>query len=222
MVMDALPKYVCISIEGNIGSGKSTILKLLKETYPEWNFVDEPVDQWIALKNNEGKSLLECFYADKKRWSFTFQNIAVLNRFQAMSKVIQNLDPNKFNVIITERSIFTDRNIFAKMLHDTNDIDELEWQVYSQWFNHIYKLYPPIHGFIYIHASPERCFERVAKRHRGGEDLIPIEYLRSVHENHEVWLKNSELMPATLVYDNNHNDTFNVAKIKEFVDELAK
>ena len=217
-----LPKYVCISIEGNIGSGKSTILKQLKETYPEWNFVDEPVSEWMALKNDDGKSLLECFYADKRRWSFTFQNYIVLNRFQAMNKVIQNLDPTKFNVVITERSIYTDRNIFANMLHNSGDFDSLEWQIYSQWFNHIYKLYPTIHGFIYIHATPERCFERVAKRHRGGEDLIPIEYLRSVHECHESWLRETSVMPAVLVYDNNQNDTFHIDAIKKFVDNLAQ
>lgn len=216
------PKFICISIEGNIGSGKSTILKLLKETYPEWNFVDEPVDQWVGLKNDEGKSLLECFYADKRRWSFTFQNIAVLDRYQAMNKAIEKLDPHKFNVIITERSIFTDKNIFAKMLHDTDDIDQLEWQIYSKWFNHIYKLYPAIHGFIYIQADPERCLERIAKRHRGGEDLIPMKYLRKVHENHEEWLRGSPLMPAVFIYDNNHNDTFDIAQIKEFVDRLSQ
>jgi hypothetical protein len=53
-----LPKYVCLSIEGNIGSGKSTILNKLKDAHPEWNFVDEPVGEWMTLKDDQGKELI--------------------------------------------------------------------------------------------------------------------------------------------------------------------
>jgi len=57
-----------ISIEGNIGTGKSTLLNLLEDKFKNIVFVKEPVDEWIKLKNNNNENILELFYTDKKRW----------------------------------------------------------------------------------------------------------------------------------------------------------
>ena len=78
----ALPKPLLISIEGNIGAGKSTLLDALRESNPDWVFIDEPVGVWSAFRNEGGENMLEVFYRDRKRWSYTFQNCALLTRFQ--------------------------------------------------------------------------------------------------------------------------------------------
>lgn len=74
------PKPILISIEGDIGAGKSTLIQYLKERNPTWNFIDEPVGTWTSLKTDEGENLLELFYKDQKRYSYTFQNCALLSR----------------------------------------------------------------------------------------------------------------------------------------------
>ena len=77
-----------VSIEGNIGSGKSTLVKELQRRFSDkWDFVNEPVDEWVALKNEEGKSLIELFYEDKKKYSYMFQNYAYITRMRKFMKI---------------------------------------------------------------------------------------------------------------------------------------
>ena len=82
------PAPILISIEGNIGAGKSTVLNVLKQKHPDWVFIDEPVDTWTALKNADGTNLLEHFYQDQVRWAYTFQNCALLSRFTNIENTI--------------------------------------------------------------------------------------------------------------------------------------
>ena len=63
-----------IYMKGNIGAGKTTLLKSLRMKHPEWIFIDEPVDTWSNIRNDNQESILEVFYKDRKRWSYTFQN----------------------------------------------------------------------------------------------------------------------------------------------------
>lgn len=92
-----------ISIEGNIGSGKSTIMNYLRNLkHEQILFVDEPVNEWINLKDSNGKNCLELFYENKEQNSFWFQILAYITRLRNLLEVIENND-NK--LIICERSI---------------------------------------------------------------------------------------------------------------------
>lgn len=177
-----------LSLEGNIGAGKSTILAALRSAHPEWIFVDEPVDQWMALKNNDGLSLLELFYEDKKRWAYTFQNAAILTRALALQKVLQDPD-RKTNVIIMERSLETDSNVFAKMLEESGDLDHsLESSLYKNWYSFVRQSLPPTTAHIWVNLPPEVCLQRTRGRGREGEDDIPLSYFEALHKAHERWL----------------------------------
>ena len=125
---------IIISIDGNIGSGKSTLMKILKKNFESYYFVDEPVDKWLATKDDENKNLLTNFYENKNRWSYTFQNYAFITRSKDLLEAVEvnkaksiyeyfkvlfnRLIFGKRLVIFTERSILTDRSAFAEMLHD--------------------------------------------------------------------------------------------------------
>ena len=93
-------------------------------------------------------------------------------------------------VIITERSILTDKNVFAKMLHDNDMLDEISHNIYLKWFDELSRGLE-IHSFIYIKTNPSTSLKRVLKRNRPGETLT-IDYLKICHENHENWLQNCE------------------------------
>ena len=69
-----------ISIEGNIGSGKSTILKIIRESFPELAILDEPLTEWQNVGENKDINLLGLYYQDPKRWGFTFQIYAFMSR----------------------------------------------------------------------------------------------------------------------------------------------
>jgi deoxyadenosine/deoxycytidine kinase len=212
------PNITILSIEGNIGSGKSTVLKKLKETNPGWIFVDEPVSEWLDLKNEHGKSLLELFYADKRRWSYTFQNVAVFHRFQNLKNALDNIDTSKEAVIVMERSLMTDYLIFTSMLHADGYIDHLEKQIYMGWFNHLQAMLPAIDAHIYVHASPEVCLQRITSRAREGESVIPLEYLKQLDHYHNEWLLNKT---KELTFEFwNIKETLDVQEIMAYVEKI--
>jgi deoxyadenosine/deoxycytidine kinase len=69
-----------ISIEGNIGAGKSTLIETLKTKFSNVVFVDEPVDEWSTVTDKDGTTVLEKYYADQKRYAFAFQMMVRVSR----------------------------------------------------------------------------------------------------------------------------------------------
>jgi len=179
-----------ISIEGNIGTGKSTFVEILKLACNDKNivFLKEPVDQWLSLIDSDGENILGKFYGDQTRWSYTFQMNAFITRCKLIMDTIKSHD--KDTVIVMERSVLTDRHVFATLLKETGKISQMEWALYDQWFNWLtveFKdVIPDI--FFYLKADSNVSFERMRLRGRGEEKQIPIEYLESVSIKHDKWL----------------------------------
>ena len=174
-----------ISIEGNIGSGKSTILKCLK-CFNDVIFLQEPVSEWEKIKDKNGITILEKFYENQEKYSFAFQMMAYISRLSILKETIKQ-HPNA--IIITERCLNTDRYVFAKMLFDNGKLEDVEYQIYLNWFDHFSDM-QNIQKVIYLKTTPETCFYRINKRHRDGESNISIEYLQSCHKYHEDMIKN--------------------------------
>ena len=86
------PQPLLVSIEGNIGAGKSTLLDKLRSENPNWIVINEPVGVWSSFRNDANENMLEVFYKDRKRWSYTFQNCALLTRFQNIESAIAERD----------------------------------------------------------------------------------------------------------------------------------
>jgi deoxyadenosine/deoxycytidine kinase len=177
-----------ITIEGNIGSGKTTLLTHLKKQFndnPNVVFLREPVDEWESIKDAEGISMIQKFYADQEKYSFPFQMMAYISRL-ALLKEAMKKHPN--SIIITERSLYTDKFVFAKMLHDMKKIEDVNYQIYTKWFD-TFAEECPIHQCVYVNTNPEVCHERIMKRSRTGEDNIPLDYLTSCDEYHQAMLR---------------------------------
>jgi deoxyguanosine kinase len=175
-----------ISIDGNIGAGKSTILNKLRKAYSSnlsVIFLEEPVDIWMNVKSDDGVSLLNHFYADQKKYAFMFQVLAYSSRLSRLRKCIRQIEKRRAITgnnhpicIITERCMLSDKFIFAQMMKDTDKMTSIEFAVYNQMFDNFSEEIPPI-SVIHINTSPETCLERCIKRSRNGEDNITLEYL---------------------------------------------
>jgi len=178
-------KPIIISIQGNIGSGKSTLIKNFKKQSPAITVVQEPVDQWTSYQH-EGVSILEKFYQDKGKYAFPFQMMAFYTRLKA---IISALDNEEDSFIVIERSLETDRSVFAKMLTDEEYIDPLCARIYNEWFEELTSSLNERCTIInvYIRTPPSVCLTRVNKRARTGE-LVGLEYLQKCHSYHEKWL----------------------------------
>ena len=193
-----------ISIEGNIGSGKSTIINFLR-TFDSDNviFVDEPVDEWTSIFDSSGKNALELFYENKEKNSFWFQILAYITRLRNLLKV---LEKSQNKIIVSERSIYTDHYVFASMLYESNYLSEMEWKTYKYWFDTFDKV-TSLDAIIYVNTSPEECLKRINERSRVEEqDKIPLEYLQSCHKKHEEWIYNSNIHQV-LINGNNNKET---------------
>jgi deoxycitidine kinase len=198
-------------VEGNIGSGKSTFLKKLST---EFKVVQEPVDEWSKIRNDNGKNILEEFYEDPQRNAYLFQSIA----FRSRIRNITDLDEDA----IVERSIYTDRMVFAEVCKEEGNINEIEWNDYTEWFDFIVKHigFKP-KGYIYLRTHPERSHERINKRNRSGESNISLEYLKKLHRKHDNWLideSNVLVLDVTEDFESNpeHLDKM-IQKVRDFV-----
>lgn len=215
--------HIIISLDGNIGAGKSTLLQEIRNKLHDVVIVDEPVGQWTSLKNAKGKSLLELFYEDKNRWSYTFQNCALLTRLKNIQKAVENIDTTirSSQVIITERSVLTDKHVFAEMLYDAGNIDPLEWELYESWFNVFGKKYP-VRAIIYVSTSSGTSKDRINTRNRSGEESIDLEYLDALDMQHKKWIKNTNIPVLTLSTEADIPVEENIERIRLFVDVLKQ
>jgi len=212
------------TVDGNIGSGKSTLIKLMKQKYKSFAdkkivYLPEPVDIWESIKDKTGKNVIENYYEDQVKFAFPFQMMAYISRLSRLKGVIKRTK-KQFTVIVTERSVFTDYEIFAKMLHDEGKIEDISFNIYKLWFNEFISELP-FKGVIYVRTDPALCDERIKIRNRQGED-IPIEYLEKCHTYHENWMKKLEEGNKVKVIDGNLDKTsikINISEITNFLQE---
>lgn len=203
---------IILSLEGNIGSGKSTLLKQLTRTLPDRIlhrkifFLQEPVKEWEKIKNENGKTIIEEFYNDNTKWGFSFQMMAYISRLKCIRDLVKQNGSNI--IIISERSLWTDKNVFAKMLYDSNDINKINYKIYNTWFDEFSKEYP-LNGIIYVDTNPEVSYKRVINRSRKGENNILKDYLENCDTYHKNWINKSE--KPVLKIDGNGKDTFNMS-----------
>jgi deoxyadenosine/deoxycytidine kinase len=180
--------YTIVSIEGNIGSGKSTLLANLREYYKDninIVFLKEPVDEWEKIKDANGLTILEKFYADQDKYSFSFQMMAYVSRLKVLRDALKTTPKtNAKTILITERSLYTDKLVFAKMLYDDGKIEDVNYQIYLNWFDAFSEEFP-VHKVIYVKTDPENCHNRIVKRSRDGEENISLDYLKNCSLYHD-------------------------------------
>ena len=118
-------------------------------------------------------------------------------------------------IILTERSLYTDKYVFAKMLYDSGKIEDVNYQIYLRWFDTFASDFP-IRGIVYISSNPETCKQRIQKRSRTGEHVISLEYLINCSTYHdEMVLTNANI----LTLDGN----LDIQDMKEsWIDQITK
>jgi deoxyadenosine/deoxycytidine kinase len=225
--MNVLNKNIrIVSIEGNIGSGKSTLLSnlqkiLLNNTDSKTKiiFLREPVDEWETIRDENNVTILEKFYSDQKTYSFPFQMMAYISRLALLKEAVEQ---NDNVIIITERSLYTDRFVFAKMLFDSGNIEFINYQIYLKWFDTFVRDFP-VNFVIYVKAEPEICHQRILERSRKGEDNIPLTYLKSCHDYHEEMLNEHSICKKEfmLTLDGNTNIYQHPQNLEKWIENIC-
>ena len=211
-----------VSIDGNIGSGKSTLMGELKKQFSDNTnvvFLKEPVDEWETIKDENGITILEKFYENPTKYGFSFQIMAYISRLNIIK---QEFKKNPDAIFISERSLFTDKLVFAKMLFDSGNIELVNYKIYLQWFNTFAEDFP-VSKVIYVNTDPEICFQRIEKRSRTGESNIPLEYLQNCHKYHTDMLDVSStdcICKEQLVLNGNIDTNKNKEQLTEWIQQV--
>jgi deoxyadenosine/deoxycytidine kinase len=162
-----------ISFIGNIGAGKSTLIKTLSMMNERYIPYLEPIEIW------QDSGLLDLLYKDPEGYAFSFQVLALLTRLNQYNEFSKNKE-NK--IMLWERDIESDV-IFHNVLKEQKCISSLEIDI----LNHSYKPKPLLK--IYIRTAPEVCLHRILSRGRPEEKNITYEYLQKLHNEHEKLIK---------------------------------
>jgi deoxyadenosine/deoxycytidine kinase len=179
-----------VSIEGNIGAGKSSFMKILQEKYKDRTdivFIQEPVDMWETVKDSkDGQNILQKYYQNPVKYAFAFQVLAFTTRLQLIKRAIHEASSD-CKVILMERSLDADHRIFAKMLLDDNILEPIEFQIYEMMANEDLREYS-VNKILWLNTSAEECMTRIRVRGRVGEENISNEYLQKCDACHREWL----------------------------------
>jgi deoxyadenosine/deoxycytidine kinase len=209
-------------LEGNIGVGKSTFLKLLQTHCPGIEVVQEPKDNWTA--DNHGQSLLGEFYKNPQRWAYTIETLAMVTRVQY--HLAQQVEKNPFRVM--ERSVYSGHYCFAFNDYASGYLTDLEWDIYLRWVDFlVHRQCNPPRGFIYLRADHDVCYSRMRKRNRKAEEGMTQEYMAQIHEWHERFLIKKENIAdyikqvPVLILDANQNLLSDEEMLQNYIQQVV-
>lgn len=194
------PKTIII-FDGVIGAGKTSLAKKVSEKLN--------IKLFEELCNEDTTTLLDVFYKDQKRWSFTLQIHFLNERFRMIKEIQQNKNPQLASGIL-DRSIFGDR-IFADLLNDDGMMTDEEFRTYETLLNNMLQHVKDPQLLVYIDCETDVAMERIKKRNRESEEGLPWNYLNNLNIKYKNWYNNYNLskkikLDATSYHPENEED----------------
>ncbi|HOS15918.1 MAG TPA: deoxynucleoside kinase [Bacteroidales bacterium] len=162
-----------IAVAGNIGSGKTTLTKLLAKHF----------DWMTQFEDTDSNPYLSSFYEDMQRWSFNLQVYFLNERFRH----IINIRKKRRKTVIQDRTIYEDAYIFAPNLHDMGLMSNRDYTNYITLFELINSFIQPPDLLIYLKADIATLVSQIQKRGRPYEDLIRLDYLKNLNDRYNHW-----------------------------------
>jgi len=189
-----------IAIAGNIGSGKTTLTRLLAKHF-NWKPHFEDV---------ENNPYLHSFYEDMQRWSFNLQIYFLNSRFRQVVE-IRKSGKN----IIQDRTIYEDAYIFAPNLHSMNLMSTRDFENYISLFELMSTFIQPPDLLIYLRGSVSTLVEQIQKRGRDYEESIRLDYLKLLNERYEAWIEKYDQGKLLVINvdDTDFNDPENLSVV---------
>lgn len=199
-----------IALEGNIGAGKSTLLESFNAFCMVGRFVYvpllEPIHEWTKPVFY-GKSILELYYKDRKRWAFTFQMMVLDTLLKTKEEAVKEarikFGPHLDIILISERSILTTYHCFARMLLEDGDMSRFEHTLYTDFYRRFTEK-SKVDGIIYLKIASKTALERIKTRGRPGEQELDVPFLNRLESLHDEWIEKTEL-PVVIEYHPTHN-----------------
>lgn len=177
-------RKVFVAVAGNIGSGKSSLTRLLSEHFG-----------WMPyFESVEDNPYLSDFYADMKRWSFQLQVYFLSNRFRSHKSITEG--PKS---VVLDRVIYEDAEIFARNLFEIGRMEERDYRNYVSLYHVMTEYLRPPDLLIYLRANVDTLLKQIALRGRDFEQSITREYLEQLNRHYEGWIQRYKLGPLLVV-----------------------
>ena len=180
-----------LTIEGNIGAGKSTIMAHLKSC--RWHqeeisvvLIDEPVQEWLD------QGLLQDLY-DKNITAEAFQYAALSSIVSHTRKVMMSASPGT-TLFIAERSVGSNLHVFAQ----ASLREEPQRRAFKYAYDQMVSMLPTnmVFQHLMLNTDPEICLDRIKARARISESAITLEYLQQLHDLHNEWIDKDNAEPG--------------------------
>lgn len=194
-----------IAVAGNIGSGKTTLTRLLAKHYG-WEAHYEDVDE---------NPYLHDFYDDMQRWSFNLQIYFLNSRFNQILDIHK-----KGNTVIQDRTIYEDAYIFAPNLHSMGLMSTRDFENYFTLFNLMSSLIQPPDLVLYLRASVPTLVSQIQNRGRKYEDNIRLDYLRRLNERYEAWIEAYNMGKFLIVEADDYDFPNNTGHLREVIEKI--
>jgi deoxyadenosine/deoxycytidine kinase len=192
-----VPRPRFVAVAGNIGAGKSSLVKWLHQTFGLQPFF-EPQDENPYLAD---------FYLDMKRWAYSSQLFFLVQRFRMHREMERGLlaPDSTSRGVVQDRTIFEDAEIFAAHHHEVGNIDDRDWRTYSDLYGSLRDELAPPDLMIYLRCPMPALKKRIKLRGRSYEAAIPTAYLKALDRLYEGWFARYDLSP-TLILDTSELD----------------
>jgi deoxyadenosine/deoxycytidine kinase len=196
-----------VTIAGNIGVGKSTLVAILAEEFG-W----QPYPELVA-----GHPYLDDYYADRERWGFHSQIWFLTQRYEQALEIADT--PIS---VCQDRSIYEDYEVFVKGLLEQGIFSHRDFRTYRQLFNALTHSISPPTLLVYLQASVPTLLQRINSRDRPAERGIPAAYLAQLNRRYDEWLRRFELCPVLTIETDALDFAHDVAARREVVELIAQ
>jgi len=194
-----------IGVAGNIGAGKTTITKKLAEKF-SWKPVYESVVDNPYLSD---------FYKNMNRWSFNLQIYFLYHRFSSQVKL-----KDIVGGFIQDRTIYEDKEIFAKNLNDLKFMSNIDWQTYKSLFDNMTMFISKPDLIIYLKTSTDTLLSRIKNRDREFEKNIDPEYIHSLNVYYDRWINKLDKKNTLIINTNKFNIFKDFDRLQEIFKEV--
>ena len=175
---------IFVAVAGNIGSGKSSLTRMLSQHYG-WKTFYESV---------EDNPYLADFYQDMSRWAFNLQVYFLSKRFNDHKMIVDGSES-----VIQDRSIYEDAEIFARNLFLIGKMDKRDYMNYVELYKVMMQYLKPPDLLIYLDAHIETLEKQIAQRGRDYEQSIPRSYLEQLSTHYKEWIGAYTMGPLLII-----------------------